>query len=106
MKPKFKVLLIQLPIPEFKTQKRWGNSPLAAGYLKASAFTAGLLDEVDIEILNDDDANLSADARLIDLVTSKRPDIVGWSLFLWNAKRSLYLSSEIKKRCPDTRIVV
>ncbi|NWH03402.1 B12-binding domain-containing radical SAM protein [Desulfobacter latus] len=106
MTPKFKVLLIQLPIPEFKTQKHWGNSPLAAGYLKAAAFTAGLLDKVDIEILNEDDTNLSADARLIDLVASKAPDVVGWSLFLWNAKRSLYLSSEIKKRCPDSKIVV
>lgn len=106
MKPKFKVLLIQLPIPEFKTQKHWGNSPLAAGYLKAAAFTAGLLNDIDIEILNEDDTNLSGDARLIDLIVSKAPDVVGWSLFLWNARRSLYLSSEIKKRCPDTRIVV
>jgi len=102
----YKVILIQLPDPQFEIQKHWGNSPLAAGYLKTRAFQDGLLDTIDIEILNDRETNLFGDARLIERIISKKPDMIGWSLFLWNAKRCLYISSEIKKRCPEIRIIV
>lgn len=106
MKPIKKVILIQLPEPQFRLQKQWGNSPLAAGYLKAEAFQAGLLDLVDIEILGDYEASLLGDAGLVDRIVSKSPDMVGWSMYSWNAGRSLHLSSEIKERRPQTRILV
>jgi radical SAM superfamily enzyme YgiQ (UPF0313 family) len=101
-----KVLLIQLPSPQYQLQKQWGNIPLGAASLKAAAFGEGLLNDIDTEILGSSETNLSGDAKLIGLIVSKSPDLLGWSLFLYNAKRSLYISREIKKRLPQTKIII
>ena len=47
-----KILLVQLPYPAFDMRSTWGDVPLAAGFLKAMAHDRGLLDEVDIEIVD------------------------------------------------------
>lgn len=106
IRSKYKVILIQLPEPQFSLQKKWGNVPLAAGYLKAMAMHNGLNDDIDIEILNAEDTNLSGDARLVNLIVAKSPNIVGWSTYVWNAKRVLHLSACIKKQLPKVKILV
>jgi|GEM_PF-1344014 len=103
---KYKILLIQLPAPEFSRVKRWGNVPLAAGYLKAMAYKEGLLNEADIEILGERHTNLLADSRLIDLIISKSPDMLGFSLYVWNSIRSLFIAREVKKKLPNLNIIV
>ncbi len=103
---KFKILLIQLPAPTFKSLKHWGNVPLAAGYLKAMACKEQLLNELEIEILDQKNTNLSSDSRLIDLIISKAPDALGFSLYLWNSLRSLFIIQEIKKKNPKIKIIV
>ena len=103
---KYKILLVQLPNPEFKVYKNWGNLPLAAGYLKAMAHHEGLLELAEIEILNPKEADLAGDARLIDMIVEKKPDLLGFSLYLWNAKRSLHIAHEIKRKLPNIRIIV
>lgn len=89
--------MIQLPQSNFKIEKEWGNIPLAAGCLKAAAWAAGLLDDVDITIADGNLCNLSCDSAIIDHVTSLSPDMLCWSLYVWNTRRCLYLSTEIKK---------
>jgi len=103
---KYKILLIQLPFPHFQIRKYWGNVPLAAGYLKSMAYKEGLLNKVDIEILSEKDTNLSSDSGLIDLIISKSPDILGFSLYNWNSIRSLFIAEEVKKKLPKIKIVV
>lgn len=101
-----KALLIQLPFPQHSLQKQWGNIPLAAGYLKAACHKMGLLEKADIEILNERDSNLAGDAKLIDIILSKSPDILGFSLYCWNSIRSLFIAKKIKRKLPHTRIIV
>ena len=47
MSRKSRVLLVQLPVPINPTT----NVPLGSGYVKASAYSQGLPDQVEIEIL-------------------------------------------------------
>lgn len=100
-----KVLLIQLPFPIFRSSKHWGNIPLAAGYLKAMAHKEGLLGKVEIEILGEKDTNLSSDACLVDLIAERRPDVLGFSLYSWNALRTLHIAREAKKKIPGLLVL-
>lgn len=102
----FKVLLVYLPLPQFLSEVKWGGTPLALGYLKAMAYKAGLLDKVAIEILSIKETNQSSDSKLIDLIISKSPDAIGFSLYMWNSVRSIFIMEEIKKRMPKTKIIV
>lgn len=79
---RLKVVLIQLPSPRFDPDREWNNVPLAAGYLKALAHRVGLLEHLDIEILEKRDMDYAGDARLTDLVVSKSPNLVGFSVYI------------------------
>ncbi|MFH1245549.1 MAG: radical SAM protein [Candidatus Omnitrophota bacterium] len=103
---KLKAVLVQLPFPEFKLKKQWGNVPLACGYLKAVCLQKGLLENADIEILDAQNSNMSGDARLAEILAARRPDILGFSLYCWNSMRSLYIAGEVKKRLPGLKVIV
>ncbi|MCP4155297.1 MAG: hypothetical protein GY757_46655, partial [bacterium] len=98
---KFKVLLIQLPF----LREEMSNIPLAAGYLKAMAHQDSMLEDIDIEILKNKTTN-TGDAILIKEILAGKPDMVGFSLYLWNTERSLFIAEEIKKKSPRIKIVI
>lgn len=90
-----KVLFIQLPIPQLNFGKRTGNIPLGAGCIKQAA------DHVfdhDISIVSENISSYLGDAALIQYICSQEPDIIGFTIYVWNIERSKYLASEIKKR--------
>jgi uncharacterized radical SAM superfamily protein len=99
---RLKIILSQLPHPSYVDR----NVPLAAGYLKASAYRFGLLEEVDIEILDPVLSDYSGCQRLISTLTAMEPDILGFSLYLWNADRTLYVIQKIKAKLPHLKIFV
>jgi radical SAM superfamily enzyme YgiQ (UPF0313 family) len=103
---KKRVLLIQLPMPQFAYHKQWGNIPLAAGYLKTSALKLGLSNLFDIEILDTKSSCLESDARLIKTIANKRPDVLGFTLYYWNGLRSLSVAGRVKSLLPDTKVLV
>lgn len=107
-KKKLKIILTQLPFRFYNLEftKKRNNIPLAAGFLKAMAWKEGLLKDTDIEILNPLAADITSDSMLIEMFISKKPDVIGFSLYLWNLTRSLYVIKEIKKCLPKTIIVV
>ncbi|MHB9155194.1 MAG: B12-binding domain-containing radical SAM protein, partial [Endomicrobiales bacterium] len=102
---KLKVLLVQLPVPCFGLVNDFDNFPLAAGYLKAMAFKEGLLDKAEIEIADRECVNLPADAELVERIVSKSPQVLGFSMYIWNSVRSLYIAGEVKKKLPGTTII-
>lgn len=104
-KTKLKVVLAQLPLPEFKLNKQWGNVPLACGYLKAMCHKKGLLAGADIEILDAQNSSLSGDARLVEMICAKAPDVLGFSLYCWNSMRSLSIAEKVKKRQPRLKVI-
>ncbi|MEK6645833.1 MAG: radical SAM protein [Candidatus Firestonebacteria bacterium] len=102
-----KVLLVQLPITSFVMHwENYYSPPLALGYLKAFAYKEGLLDKIQVEILDPLVTDLSGDAFLIDVITTKKPDVIGFSCYNWNLMRSLDIAKKIKNILPSVQIIV
>jgi radical SAM superfamily enzyme YgiQ (UPF0313 family) len=91
-----RVVLVQLPVPN----NRRANLPLALGYLKASA-EAAKLPGLEVELLDATAQNLGGEAYLAGAILARDPDLVGISLYTWNASRSLQLARALKERAPE-----
>lgn len=101
-----KVLLVQLPIPPAGAEPIRGNVPLAAGYLKMLARAAGLDEQYEIEILEPRLANELGDPALVREIVARRPDLLGFTCYLWNVERSLWLAEQVKARRPQTQVLL
>lgn len=100
-----KILLIDLPIPYFSVNDRY-SSPLALGYLKAFAEKNGLGQRCDIEILDEESTNLLSDCALVETIVQKKPEILGFSTYVWNTERTLYVAEQVKSILPGVKIVL
>ncbi len=101
-----RVLLVQLPIPPLGSQPVRGNVPLAAGYLKLYARKRGLEADYDIDILPPPLANSLSDCDLVEAILARGPWLAGFTCYLWNIERTLWIAERLKERRPDLRIVV
>ncbi|MFH0838776.1 MAG: radical SAM protein [Candidatus Omnitrophota bacterium] len=99
-KSKPKVILSQLNIPN-----NGYTVPLASGYLKAMAHKAGLSKTVDIEILNGNLNNVKSDSNIISYIVERQPISVGFSCYVWNMDRTIYIINQIKARIPKVKII-
>lgn len=104
MPPRPVVRLVQLPIPQPAKGAATGNVPLAAGTLAVALREGGAPLEVDVLLPDLTDA--LGDTRLAERLAHDEPAVVGMSLYLWNVERSLHVAREVKRRSPDTRIVI
>lgn len=78
--------------------------PLALMYLKAAAVGRGCCAADDVAMLefrNDAKAEAIADA-----LVEARPDLVGFSCYLWNIKTTMAAARLVRERAPEVRIVV
>ena len=101
-----KVLLVQLPIPQPGMSPAEGNVPLAAGYLKLFARLHGLDDQYDIEILPPMLANTLGDVGLVEAILERDPWLVGFTSYLWNIDRNLWIAGKLKEQRPDLRVLL
>jgi len=99
---KYEVLLVQLPHPSCPDR----NVPLAAGYLKAAAFQQNLLNDINIEILDSTFSDYAGCQMLTDVIISKEPHAIGFSLYLWNLDRTLSIINHIKTKQPNITVIV
>jgi radical SAM superfamily enzyme YgiQ (UPF0313 family) len=100
------VLLVQLPIPPLGPAPVRGNVPLAAAYLKLFPQRKGLDDFYSIEIFPALQANALGDQALVEALAGRDPWLVGFTCYLWNIERTLWVARELKRRRPDVRIVL
>jgi len=101
-----RVLLVQLPIPPLGPQPIHGNIPLAAGYLSLYARRCGLDRWFDLEILPGQLTNTLGDVAFVEAILARQPWLVGFTCYLWNVERSLWLAEQLKRRAPEIRILV
>ena len=89
-----KVLFVQLPVPTFTLPGTEANIPLAAGCLASwgQVNTRGW----DFEILPPSEMDLCGDRRLIKSIIARKPDLVAFSLYLWNSERSAGIAKELR----------
>lgn len=100
-----KVVLVQLPIPPLGPEIIRGNVPLAPAYLKHYARrVAGV--GAEIEVLPADVADRAGDAVLLRELSQREADLIGFSCYLWNVERSLWLAERLKERHPELRVVI
>lgn len=95
-------LLAQLPVPGFRWPRLDSNIPLAAGYL--AAWARARVRGWDVSVLPWSEADLLGDEALRNAILSRTPDLVGFTLCVWNAERSLHLARQLAHR--GIRVVV
>lgn len=100
------VLLVQLPIPPAGPQPVRGNVPLAAGYLKLFARQQGLEEAFAIEILPPRLVNILGDRGLVREILDRRPWMVGFTCYVWNIERTLWVAARLKEADPEIHIVL
>src|SRR5262249_4925222 len=100
------VLLAQLPIPPLGPGRIRGNVPLAGAYLKLFARQRGLEDFYDLDVVPAHRASTLGDRALVAYLAARRPWLVGFTCYLWNIERTLWVARELKRLSPATRIVV
>jgi radical SAM superfamily enzyme YgiQ (UPF0313 family) len=104
--PRRNVLLVQLPIPPLGPAPVRGNVPLAAAYLKLFARRRGLDDFYDIDVFPAADASSLGDRALVEALAGRDPRLVGFTCYLWNVERTLWVARELKRRRPGVRVVL
>ncbi len=101
-----RVLLVQLPIPPVGPGPIRGNVPLAAGYLKMLAERRLLGSEYEIEILPTAVANSLGDRGLVAEILSTEPWMVGFTCYLWNIERTLWVADRLKRERPELKVII
>lgn len=100
------VLLVQLPIPPAGPTDVVGNVPLAAGYLKMLAHQRGLDTDFDIQIFPPKLANTCSDRGIVAAILQRQPWMVGFTCYLWNIDRTIWICHQLKAVCPELLIVL
>src|SRR6516164_5615966 len=100
------VLLAQLPIPPLGPDPVRGNVPLAAAYMKLWATKHHLDADYDIQVLPAHDANTLGDRALVAALVALDPWLVGFTCYVWNVERTLWVAAELKRLRPEVRIVL
>jgi len=100
------VLLVQLPIPPPGFVPVRGNVPLAAGYLKLFARRRGLEQRYRIDVLPASLANTLGDQGLVQAILQREPWLVGFTCYVWNVDRTLWLAEQLKRRRPDLIVLL
>ena len=95
-------LLVQLPVPQINFGHKTGNIPFAPACILQAA---SHIPDIRIDILPQVSASCMGDAALLKTLLDHRPDMIGFSTYVWNVKRVLYLVKEIKS-CYSPRVVL
>ncbi len=96
------IALLQLPIPDPDPAMAGANVPLAAGYLKACLPPAR---RAAVSILPRELARHGGDAAILDWLADQEPGLAGFSCYLWNLERSLWLAARLKERVSSARVL-
>lgn len=100
------VWLIQLPIPPLGPEPIQGNVPLAGAYLKLWAEGQGLGCFYDIRLFPPAQANTLGDRALVAALAQHDPWLVGFTCYVWNIERTLWVARALKQLRPDVRVVL
>lgn len=101
-----RVLFAQLPIPPVGPEPLRGNVPLAAAYLALVARRRGLESAFTLDLLPVAVANEFGDAALVDAIDADRPDVLGFTCYLWNVVRTLHVARALKARRPQLVVIL
>jgi len=96
-----KIHFIQIPHPAYTER----NLPLAPAILKASLLSLKYAESLETALVNNRRFDRQGCRSILEQIISDRPDMICFSLYMWNLDRSLYLIRRIKSCLPQTIIV-
>ena len=96
------VLLIQLPVPQLNFGHQTGNIPFGAACLYQAS---NYIKDITVDIMPQALATYAGDRALLSYISRMKPDIIGFTCYLWNIQRTLYMCRQIKKEF-NPRIVL
>lgn len=99
-----KAALVQLPVQSHDYAYSVENVPLAAGYL--ASYAASRKSPAEVMICPGATANLGGDAAILAWLGEVRPDVVGFSCYVWNIERTLSLCRMVRQRLERCLIVL
>ena len=97
-----KLVLVQLPVPKLNFGVNTGNIPLGPACLKQAISD---IPGCQAELLPGDLATYAGDETIVKAVAHRQPDVVGFTVFVWNRDRSVYLAEKIREKT-GARIVL
>lgn len=100
------VLFVQLPIPPAGPTPIVGNVPLAAGYMILYARQARLDKDFEFRILPTSTANQGSDSAIVQAILESDPWMVGFTCYLWNIDRTLWIADRLRELRPDLLVVL
>lgn len=100
------VLFAQLPIPPAGPTPIVGNIPLAAGYMILYARNRGLDEYFDFQILPNTVVDQASDSAIVREILATQPWMIGFTCYLWNIDRTLWIAKQVKQANPEIRIVL
>ena len=89
-----KSLIIQLPLNPAAPLETTGNVPLAGASLAAAA---SLPPEI---IIDQNMIDSIGDRSLVKMIVSRSPELVAFTLYMWNVERSLWLANMLNRELP------
>ncbi|MFO8183049.1 MAG: radical SAM protein [Candidatus Aegiribacteria sp.] len=92
-------LTVQLPLNPSAPLEATGNIPLAGASLAAAASLPPSC------VLDQAEADTLGDRALLDMFLDRDPGLVAFTLYMWNAERSVWLARALKRERPDVIIV-
>jgi len=98
-----KLLFVQLPVQDPSWESAKANVSLAAGYLSAYAEAKGLLTRGDWKLLPHELSDYGSDTAIVEAILAFQPEMVAFSLYLWNLERSLLVAERLAAAPPPPR---
>ncbi len=93
---KMKIVLLNLPLPDFYDKYQKVNHSLFGEYMKILV-QKNDLKNIDIVLLSADITDNYNNLAIIDELRKISPDAVGFSSYLWNVKRNEAIAKDLKK---------
>ncbi len=98
-----KVLLVQLPVQSCDFSYAYEHIPLAAGYL--CTLLKKYAPNTRAQILDSRICAYGSDSLIVKSILEYDPDIVGFSCYLWNIERTMYIARKLRENgCKATFI--
>ncbi|WP_459875549.1 B12-binding domain-containing radical SAM protein [Desulfothermus naphthae] len=99
-----KWLFVQLPVVSHDLRENFAHVPYTSSLL--SCFLRSVIKNIEIIWFDKKIETFGSDSMIIKTIVDIEPDVVCFSLYLWNVERSLYIARKLKEILPDVLVII
>ncbi|WP_461834347.1 B12-binding domain-containing radical SAM protein [Desulfothermus sp.] len=97
-------LFVQLPVVSHDLRENFAHIPYTSSLL--SCFLRSVIKNIEVICLDKKVETFGSDSMIIKTIVDIEPDVVCFSLYLWNVERSLYIARKLKQILPDVLVII